>query len=772
MTTVRDTSHDVARKRIALLSLIVLVWVLAIAARLGNLQVVRHEELASYARSQQTRRSHLLAPRGAIYDRQGNPLAVSLEYQSIAINPMRVPIPGLAAAQLAKAFGLDQQKLEEKILHYQNNRWGFLWIRRWASPDDLRAAKALRADWIEYYRESKRHYPKHELASHVLGSVGVDGSGLFGLEQSMHYLLQGEDGQETILQDVRRRAIQSEVTHQPRPGIGLRITLDQRVQSAAESALRNAIALHRVPSGSVVVMDPNTGDILAMANYPDFDPNVYPRSTKDMEARLNRAVSLEYEPGSVFKIVTLAAGLEQTRLRPDTIIPCGNGLLRLPGRTIRDAHPYSALSFADVLAKSSNIGSIHVANTVGKDRMYEYVRSFGFGTRTGLPLPYEQSGYVWPMHQSSSQKVYGSILASVAMGHQISATTVQLAQACSVIANGGLLVKPRLVMELRHPDGTVIPQEGKRGERVLKPETAITMRKLMEGVMLTGTGKAGRLQRWTSGGKTGTAQIFDLKQRRYLRLYNSSFLGFAPLQNPAIVVAVTLNGTTLYGGTIAAPVFREVAAETLRILGIPMDSDATLLAKTPTVNEPETLEGDPGLDGTPLTPLGTKLPPDARRELIAMLQEAMREDPEIEEWMLGNPRRADLPATPVVAVAPAPQPPDTDSSLKDWEAAAHRNGNAQPSLQELTGSDARAADTPAFQPVTAAAAPSDGVTVVHLDTLTAPDFLGKSMRDVMSQAMAAGLEVQVFGRGVARQQIPPPGTKMPRGLAVRVMFTP
>ncbi|MCW5966581.1 MAG: hypothetical protein KIT83_21260, partial [Bryobacterales bacterium] len=263
----KDASQHLARKRVAILFVIVVVWVAAIVARLVQLQVVQYEEHAAYARSQQTRRVKLVAPRGAVYDRAGNPLAVSLEHESIAINPMRIPkaVGAAGAAEmLAGALGLNRKTLEQKIERYQGNRRGFLWIRRWASPADLSAVRKLNADWVEYYKESKRHYPKRELASHVLGSVGVDGDGLFGLEQSMQYLLQSEDGNETVLQDVRRRAIHSEVTEQPQPGISLRLTLDQRIQSAAESALRKAIQQHRVPSGSVVVMDPTTGDLLAL----------------------------------------------------------------------------------------------------------------------------------------------------------------------------------------------------------------------------------------------------------------------------------------------------------------------------------------------------------------------------------------------------------------------------------------------------------------------------------------------------------------------------
>jgi cell division protein FtsI (penicillin-binding protein 3) len=761
---------DVGRTRVAMLCLILALWVVIIAGRLVQLQVLKHESYLAYANSQQTRQVPMLAPRGAIYDRNGNPLAVSLEHESIAINPMRVPDPALAAKQLASTFGLDAATVQQKIERYKNERWGFMWIRRWASADEVAAAKKLKgADWLEYYKESKRYYPKRELASHVIGSVGVEGTGLFGLEQSMNYLLQGDDGDETVLQDVRRRPIQSQVTKQPRPGISLRLTLDQRVQHAAETALRKAIKENNVPAGSIVVMDPNNGDILAMASYPEFDPNERPKSVKELEHRFNRAISLEYEPGSVFKIITLAAGLEKTRYRPESIINCGNGALRLPGRTIRDHHAYSALSFAHVLAKSSNIGSINIAFAVGKDQMYDYVRKFGFGDSTGLPLPYERPGYVWPMHTTSQQRVYGSILASVAMGHQVSATTVQLAQACSVIANGGTLVKPRMVMEYRSPDGESTPVETKRAGRAIQPETAITMRKLMEGVMLEGTGKGARLPGWTAGGKTGTAQIFDLKQKRYLHLYHSSFLGFAPLQNPAIVVAVTLSETRQYGGTIAAPVFKEVASETLRILGVPMDNPATVLASSQPVNKDEVREGDVTLAGEKMVHVDPQLLPDTKKQVLAMLTEAMKEDPDLEEWVIGNARKQ-------VAASYSTQRPLQTASPKPTNASREVPSNtpADGYAMPTWGDGAAAAQQPGKRSETQALADSsvDAAAAIPVNTLVTPDFTHKSMREVMAQALEAGVEVQVYGRGTALQQIPAPGTRIRQDTPIRVMFAP
>src|SRR3984885_3291782 len=334
-----------------------------------------------------------------------------------------------------------------------------------------------------------------------------------------------------------------------------------RIQFVAEQELAKMVALHRAKSGSLVAMDPRTGDILAMANVPTFDPNEPPKAS-NAAARENLAVSAPFEPGSVYKVITLSSALETTRLRPESMINCGNGSINLFGRIIHDHSRYAELSMADVLARSSNIGAINIGLQVGDKNLYEYIRRFGFGKKTGLPLPGESSGMVRPLRvwQKSS-------IGSVAMGHEIGVTAVKLAQACTVIASGGFLLKPRLRMDEPKVDPV----------RVLKPETAITMRSMMEGVVIKpyGTGhKYARLVGYTSAGKTGTAQIYDARTRQYTHLYNASFMGFAPVTNPRIVIVVTINGTegtVGYGGPTSAPVFRELAAAGLRVMDVPKD---------------------------------------------------------------------------------------------------------------------------------------------------------------------------------------------------------
>ena len=323
-------------------------------------------------------------------------------------------------------------------------------------------------------------------------------------------------------------------------------------------------------TGSLVALNPYTGDILAMANYPTYDPNGA-KSAKEAEgARSNLAVTTPFEPGSVFKVITLAAALETTSLTPDTVINCGNGTINLFGRVIHDHDRYAALTMADVLAKSSNIGAIQIGLKVGEQKLYKYVRRFGFGRKTGIELPGESAGMLRRLNQWEATSI-----GSVAMGHEVGGTSIQLALAGAVVANGGMRVKPRLILARQRPGAAEERVAAEKPERVIHPETAIKMRQMMEGVVLHGTGKQAILRGYTSGGKTGSAQIYDFKAKAYTHRYNASFLGFAPVANPQIVIAVTLVGTSGggagYGGAVAAPVFRQVATSGLRMLDVPKD---------------------------------------------------------------------------------------------------------------------------------------------------------------------------------------------------------
>ena len=562
-------SSDRAASRLNWLLWIALLWATVILGRLLQLQIASHGELRRLADAQHLHNLEVRAPRGAIFDRNGLPLAMSLPVDSVAVDPRQIKDPAVAAGILSGVLALEEAALLERLRSAASGptRRGFLWIKRKISREESERLRSLRLDWVEFRQESQRYYPKGNLAAHILGGVDHEERGNAGIEMALEDELQGLPGTVRMLTDVKQRGYNSEVFVKPQPGRNLTLTLHEGIQYVAERELKAAVEDNQCLTGSIVVMDPRTGDVLALANYPTYDPNepVQP-GDQAKQARFNQAASVPFEPGSVFKVITVSAALETTTLTPDSIIPCGNGKINLFGRLIRDHNSYSSLSMADVLANSSNIGAIQIGLRVGDARMYEYVKRFGFGKSTGLPVPAESGGMVRRVSEWEP-----SSIGSVAMGHEVSTTTLQLARACSVIANGGLLVRPRLILSHRKPGGKAEAEPTEEPKRILKPETAIKVRQMMEGVVLHGTGKKAHLDGYTAGGKTGSAQIFDLEKKVYTHRYNASFMGFAPVANPSVVVVVTLNGASKYGGAVAAPVFREVASTALRLLDVPKD---------------------------------------------------------------------------------------------------------------------------------------------------------------------------------------------------------
>jgi cell division protein FtsI (penicillin-binding protein 3) len=374
-------------------------------------------------------------------------------------------------------------------------------------------------------------------------------------------------------------------------------------------------------------MNPHNGEILALSSYPAYDPNDA-IVDEDDESRANVAVTYACEPGSVFKIFTVAAALETTRLRPDTVINCGRGIINLHGQVIHDLHPHDALPMEQVLWKSSNIGAVNIGLAVGKERLYDYLRRFGFGAPTGLPLPGESAGLL----RDPARWNKGSI-GYISFGHEVMSTTLQLAQGASVIANGGYRVKPKLVLWRGRPGGAQEAEPMADPVRVLRPQTAVTMRQMMEGVVLKGTGTRARLAGYSVGGKTGTAQIFDQASGRYFaKVHNSTFLGMAPLTNPAIVVVVTLNGTSKQGGQVSAPVFKEVASAALRLTGVTRDlpdpepeesspKPETRLARAEPKKNTEAEESDEDAESGLL--VGPRVPDWSGKSVRAVLRESM-----------------------------------------------------------------------------------------------------------------------------------------------------
>lgn len=686
-----------------------LLWVFAIFGRLVWLQIMHHDELLKLAQQQQQKTVEIQAVRGTIFDRTGQPLAKTLPAESICVNPSKIPDVGVASELLARLLDMDRHKLYERIATARRRSSGFLWVKRKVTSEEANRVRSLKLDWVDFREETRRYYPRGSMASHMVGSTGMvdDVSddkehGTAGIEAAFDEDLSGRPGAALVYTDVRQNPYDSVVSREPQAGTDITLTIDPNLQFVAERELDKAMQSSGAKTGSIVALNPNTGELLAVANAPRFDPNLPPNPHEPAMARSDLAISTPYEPGSVFKIVTLAAALETTKMTPQTVVFCYNGTFKLRGRVIHDTHSYGSLSMADVLAKSSNIGAIQFGLAVGEKTLYEYVRKFGFGSKTGIDLPGESSGLVRRV------KDWGpSSIGSVSMGHEISTTALQLALAGAVVANGGMLVKPQIVLSRHKPGSEVeaIPREAP--QRAIKPETAILLRQMMEGVVLNGTGKAAILKGWTSAGKTGSAQIYDLKLHTYTHTYNSSFLGFAPVANPQIVIAVTLNstanGSAGFGGAVAAPVFREVATSALRMLDVPKDLPESLL---------------PG-----------------NKELPA-----------------ADPRGSRT----VSSVTPPPVQVGASLSPLSAGDAPRLAANLRVPAESQEGSSLDR------RPFSSAPQMYSGAKI--------PDFRGMTLRAVLEESAAQGLPVEISGDGIARSQDPPPGGRLPLNGSVLVQF--
>lgn len=619
-------SRSRIEKRLRIVARLALCWAAIVAGRLVYLQVYKHDMYRGLADGQQVRITEIAAPRGTVVDRKGRPLAVSLPVDTVVVNPTLVPDIPMAASILASVLSLDEAKLRAEIESARNSpgRSGFLRVKRRIAPEESERLRSLRLDWIEFRRESRRVYPNKRLAAHLVGSVDDAEQGNFGLEMGLNDELSGVAGVERVVRDVRGRRVESRVTSEPQPGDRVTLTIDQNIQFAAEAALRETAEAENCPTGSVVVLRVGSNEILAMANYPDFDPNE-PAPPQELSKRVNLAVSSPSEPGSVFKLVTVSSAIDAGRVTPDTPINCGNGTLSLYGRVIHEAkHGYGILPVSSVLAKSSNIGAIQIGMRLGVRSFYDYIRLFGVGSRTDLPLPYESSGRI-----RRAEKWEATSIGSVSMGHEVSVTTLQLALACSVFTNGGLYIKPTLIHKQERAGGKgVVAWPVEPPHRVIKPETAITMRRLAEEVVLHGTGAGARLRGYTSGGKTGSAQIFDYTSGKYTHKYNASFVGFAPVTNPIFIIAVTLNGSSKFGGVVAAPVFKRVAEAALRVLETPRDIPEQLAESR------KAAEAGDDKNDLALADLG--------KPALALLDTAAEEDVAVRTGQLVAPRTPDF----------------------------------------------------------------------------------------------------------------------------------
>jgi cell division protein FtsI (penicillin-binding protein 3) len=554
--------RDTLKRRLVVAAVGFALWTAAIEARLVYLQVIRHPDLTARAERQQKRTVPAPATRGEIIDRRGRVLAYSVDAESIYAVPSDIEDPRRTLAALCRALEDCTAKERETLLERFGRQGAFAYVRREASPEEVRRVRALDLEGIGFMKVSRRFYPNKELAAHLVGYVGVDGTGLHGIEAAYDSLINGKPGTVLIQTDARRRAF-SRIEKPPTTGATLELTIDQYLQHIAERELRAGIDATDAQGGSALIMDPWTGEILAMANWPTFNPNAFKQAHEDV--RRNRAVQDLYEPGSTFKVVTASAALEERVIRADDIVDVSAGHIRFPGRVIWDDHRYKLLTFADVVVKSSNVGAIKVGLRVGRERLGAYVRRFGFGAPISPDFPGESPGIVW-----EPSKLNDSALASVAMGYQVGVTPLQMATAVSSVANGGELVQPRVVRAVLRDGGrTPVPRKVLR--RTISSGTAAELTRIMEGVVEDGgTATLARLDGYTIAGKTGTAQ--KLVNGRYSRSdYNTSFVGFVPSRKPVFTIIVVVDSPRIhrYGGLAAAPVFRRIADAALRHYGVP-----------------------------------------------------------------------------------------------------------------------------------------------------------------------------------------------------------
>jgi cell division protein FtsI (penicillin-binding protein 3) len=545
---------------------IALLWALAVTGRLGYLQLVRHGEYLARAQKQQQRTIEITPQRGVIYDRHMHALAMSVLVKSAFAVPAEIGDQAFAAHLLSGIVNVPDDVLLQR---FQSSR-SFAWVSRKLPPDKVEAVTALNLKGIYFQDENQRFYPKREMAAHVLGFVDPDEHGLGGIESEYDSLIRGKSEKIVVMADARQRWFDGSEAQRER-GANVTLTLDEKIQYIAQRELATAMATTRAQAGSVIVMNPNNGEILALVNAPDFNPNV--ATTAPPEARLNRSVSVAYEPGSTFKLITLSAALDQNAITPDDIFDCEHGSIYYNGRRIHDHKPFGLLNVGEILAKSSDVGAIKIALKVGPREFYDYIRGFGFGAQTGVDMPGESRGMLARVDNWGATSI-----ASISMGQEVAVTPIQLISAVSAIANGGTWYRPHVISEVRR-GGKLMPGFGALSplepRRVIRPETAATLRRLMEGVILAGgTGPLARLDGWTAAGKTGSAQKIDPSTGRYSPTnLIASFTGFAPMNNPAIVVLVSLDSPVgLHeGGQVAAPVFKRVAEQVLPYLDVSRD---------------------------------------------------------------------------------------------------------------------------------------------------------------------------------------------------------
>lgn len=722
------TSSDLGKNsRLYLLGAILLLWFVAICGRLVYLQIFSYGKFVKQAGHQQQRAIPLAAKRGIIYDRAGRELAMSVMVDSAFAVPSEVKDLPTAISLITRITGDDYNVVLADCRAHKT----FCWVARKADDQTIQRISSLRLQGIHLQKEPKRFYPARDLAAQVLGSVGMEDTGQSGIEHEYDDQLRGRAGKMFISVDARKRWF-SDVETQPDPGDNVVLTIDKNIQYIAEKELEQAIHDTQAIAGTVIVENPHTGEILALANRPTFNPNLRKQITPG--ALTNRAVSYVYEPGSAFKVVTLSAALEEKLTTPDELIDCQMGSIVYNRMRIRDSKAHGVLPVWGVLAESSNVGTIKIALRLGEERYYKYIRAFGLGQQTGIELPGETRGITKPPSRWSKVSI-----AAISIGQEVGVSPIQLAAVISTFANDGVYVAPRIVAGTLPLQGGVqtVAFHPAEGRRVVSSYTAAEMRSMMQKVVLEGTARRASLDGYTVGGKTGTGQKIDPATGAYSKTkYNATFAGFAPLNNPQVVVAVILDSPIglHQGGQVSAPVFRRVTQQVLEYLHVPHDlplaPERQLLLARAKIKDKDLDDDTPDHPGEPLetAEVNTGALDAAKSSAVAKRSTAVS--------MVGS---GTVVQAAVREVLPSSPPDDSgDRSAVSAETKL----------------------------------PASGTVVLDVEQggIEVPSFVGKTFRGAIETAQDAGLQLDAVGSGLARQQSPSPGTHVPAGSRVTVQF--
>ncbi|MBU1061728.1 MAG: penicillin-binding protein 2 [Candidatus Omnitrophica bacterium] len=529
-----------------------------LAARLFCVQLGAAKPLSKLASGQYDTYMCLLPKRGVIYDRNLKEFAVSINLNSVFVDPLIVEDKESAVRELSRILKIDKDKILERV--QQKKR--FVWLARKISPDLEKAIRSVNIEGVGLVKEPHRVYPNGTLASHIIGFVGVDEQGLEGIELTFDKFLKGTVGWRYSIRDAKKREVPGYKYREipPADGNDVILTIDNVVQAIAERELNSSFEKFNAKGGSIIVMDPYTGDILALANRPTYDPNNI--SEFPVETRRNRAVTDFFEPGSSFKIVTASGVIEEGLFSVEDEFFCENGEFKWGRHTYHDHKPHGWLSFRDVIKYSSNIGTMKAALILGENRLYRYMRRFGFGKKTGIDLPGEVDGIVRSPAEWSNLS-----LCSISMGQELGVTALQLACAVSSLANGGYYIRPRIIDRIQDSTGQMVRRfESKRLHRVVSERNAEKLREILRGVVEEGTGKLAEVEGYFPAGKTGTAQKVEANKTYSHRKFTSSFIGFLPYDKPRFTVVVIMDepSPSYYGGTVCAPIFKKVATQLMR----------------------------------------------------------------------------------------------------------------------------------------------------------------------------------------------------------------